>query len=66
MLRARTAAASTRLAELPGQLPVRVLGGTGKWFRVRLPTGEEGYAAADVLEPIDEPPSAGRRSWHGW
>jgi len=41
----------------PGQLgaglPVRIVGGTGQWWRVRTPSGEEGYVRAAALEPSD-------------
>ena len=31
---------------------VRIVAGSGAWYRVRLPDGREGYAAADRLDPI--------------
>ncbi len=46
---------AARLADLPAELPVRVLGGAGQWYRVQLPGGEQGYAPGDALEPIEEP-----------
>jgi hypothetical protein len=41
--------------ELEEHTPMRVLGGSGEYFRVRLPHGESGYIAARLTEPVDEP-----------
>jgi hypothetical protein len=43
------------LAELPANTAVRVLGGVGTWFRVRLPDGSAGFLAARLTENADEP-----------
>lgn len=44
--------------ELEGLTPVRVLAGSGDYFRVRLPDGGMGYVAARFTEPADEPVTA--------
>lgn len=52
------AAPSVRAAvarELEPYTPVRVLGGSGAWYRVRLPDGATGYVAARVTESLDHP-----------
>lgn len=41
--------------ELEEHTPVRVLAGSGEYFRVRLPDGGIGYVAARLTEPADEP-----------
>lgn len=46
------------LDELEQYTPVRVLGGSGDYFRVRLPDGAQGYVAARLTEPLDEPLTA--------
>ncbi len=43
------------LRELQQFTPVRVLGGSGEFFRVRLPDGRSGYVAARLTEPVDGP-----------
>lgn len=43
------------LEELPRHTAVRVLGGSGEYFRVRLPDGGNGYVAARLTEPVLEP-----------
>jgi len=43
------------LRELEQFTPVRVLGGSGEYFRVRLPDGRSGYLAARLTEPVDQP-----------
>ena len=43
------------LRELEQFTPVRVLGGSGEYFRVRLPDGSNGYVAARLTEPADGP-----------
>ncbi len=41
--------------ELDQFTAVRVFGGSGEYFRVRLPDGGSGYVAARLTEPVDEP-----------
>ena len=41
--------------ELGRHTPLRVLAGSGEWYRVRLPDGVEGYVAARLTEPLDGP-----------
>lgn len=41
--------------ELEEHTPVRVLAGSGEYFRVRLPDGGVGYIAARLTEPADQP-----------
>lgn len=41
--------------ELVRHTPLRVLAGSGDWYRVRLPDGVEGYVAARLTEPLDGP-----------
>jgi murein DD-endopeptidase MepM/ murein hydrolase activator NlpD/SH3-like domain-containing protein len=41
--------------ELARYTPLRVLGGTAEWYRVRLPDGEVGYVAARLTEGLDLP-----------
>jgi murein DD-endopeptidase MepM/ murein hydrolase activator NlpD len=43
------------LRELPRHTAVRVLGGSGDYFRVRLPDGSAGYVASRLTEPVDGP-----------
>jgi len=52
-LRAGPFASSDPRAELPENLSVRVIGGTGGWFRVRTASGHEGYLALDQIAPLD-------------
>lgn len=40
--------------ELPLHTPARVLGGSGDWFRVALPDGQQGYVAARLTEALTE------------
>jgi murein DD-endopeptidase MepM/ murein hydrolase activator NlpD len=35
--------------------PLRILGGAGSWFRVRLPDGRQGWVPARSTEPADRP-----------
>lgn len=46
------------LRELGEHTPLRVLGGSGDYFRVRLPDGGQGYVAARLTESADEPVSS--------
>lgn len=41
--------------ELEQYTPLRVLGGSGEYFRVRLPDGAQGYVAARLTETVDQP-----------
>lgn len=41
--------------ELGRHAPLRVLAGSGDWYRVRLPDGTEGYVAARLTEPLEGP-----------
>ncbi len=41
--------------ELPRHTALRVLGGSGEYFRVQLPEGGHGYVAARLTEPVDAP-----------
>ncbi|MEQ9399395.1 MAG: peptidoglycan DD-metalloendopeptidase family protein [Longimicrobiales bacterium] len=43
------------LRELEQHTPLRVLAGSGDWYRVRLPDGREGYVAARLTESVDRP-----------
>jgi hypothetical protein len=43
------------LRDLERFTAVRVLGGSGEYFRVRLADGRNGYVAARLTEPVDEP-----------
>jgi murein DD-endopeptidase MepM/ murein hydrolase activator NlpD len=52
-LRAGPFASASEIAELPLDHSVRVIGGTGRWFRVRTAAGAEGYISADGLLPIE-------------
>ncbi|MBT8488945.1 MAG: M23 family metallopeptidase [Gemmatimonadetes bacterium] len=54
-LRAAPGLRSPVLRELEVHTPLRVLGGSGEYFRVRLPDGGQGYVAARLTEPVDEP-----------
>lgn len=43
------------VAQLDRFAPFEVLGGSGSWFRVRLPDGEVGWVAARLAESLDGP-----------
>jgi len=43
------------LRELDQYTPLRVFGGSGEYYRVRLPDGVYGYVAARLTEPADRP-----------
>ena len=41
------------LMEMDDETPMRVLGGSGDWFRVKLPDGVMGFVAARLTRPIE-------------
>jgi murein DD-endopeptidase MepM/ murein hydrolase activator NlpD len=41
--------------ELERFAPLRVLGGSGEWYRVVLPDARTGWVAARAVEPVDQP-----------
>jgi murein DD-endopeptidase MepM/ murein hydrolase activator NlpD/SH3-like domain-containing protein len=43
------------LADLPEHTTVRVLGGIGSWYRVRLPDGSSGFVAGRLTEDLGDP-----------
>ena len=43
------------LARLPQHTALRVLGGVGTWYRVRLPDGSSGFVAGRLTEGLDDP-----------
>ena len=43
------------LTELPQYTALRVLGGVGTWYRVRLPDGSTGFVAGRLTEDIQDP-----------
>lgn len=54
-LRAAPGTRAPILRELEQHTPLRVLAGSGDYFRVRLPDGSHGYVAARLTESTDEP-----------
>ncbi len=54
-LRAAPGQRAAVLRELGQYTPLRVLGGSGDYFRVRLPDGGAGYVAGRLTEPADRP-----------
>lgn len=54
-LRAAPSTSASAVAALSKHVPVQVLGGSGSWYRVMLPNGQEGYLAAHLVEPLDKP-----------
>jgi len=54
-LRAAPDDAAPVVGELEQFTAVRVLAGSGDYYRVRLPDGDLGYVAARLTEPVDEP-----------
>lgn len=54
-LREHAGAGSRALADLPLHTPVRILAGSGDWYRVNLPDGTVGFIAARLTEPASEP-----------
>src|SRR5690606_34516188 len=57
-LRASPNTRSDVLRQLERHTPLRVLGGSGEFFRVRLPDGSLGYVAARLTEATDRPVAA--------
>jgi murein DD-endopeptidase MepM/ murein hydrolase activator NlpD len=54
-LRAAPGLRTPVLRELEQYTPLRVLGGSGDYYRVRLPDGVEGYVAARLTEDVAQP-----------
>lgn len=54
-LRAAPGTRAPVLRELERHTPLRVLGGSGEFYRVRLPDGSRGYVAARLTESADQP-----------
>jgi hypothetical protein len=54
-LRDRPAGDARVLMDLPSHTAVRVLGGVGQWYRVRLPDGGSGFVAGRLTEELGEP-----------
>jgi peptidoglycan LD-endopeptidase LytH len=54
-LRAGPADDARAVARLAAHTAVRVEGGSGTWFRIRLPGGETGYVASATITGLDEP-----------
>ena len=54
-LRAAPGSRADVVRELPRYTALRVLAGSGEYFRVALPDGRIGYVAARLTEPVDEP-----------
>jgi hypothetical protein len=43
------------LADLPRHTALRVTGGVGSWYRVKLPDGTKGFVVGDLTERVGEP-----------
>ena len=54
-LRERPSLRGEVLAELPRDTAVRVYGGVGPWYRVRLPDGRDGFLSSRLTEKTDRP-----------
>jgi murein DD-endopeptidase MepM/ murein hydrolase activator NlpD/SH3-like domain-containing protein len=54
-LRAAPGTRAPVVREMGRYTPLRVLGGSGDWYRVQLPDGGLGYVAARLTEPADRP-----------
>jgi hypothetical protein len=52
-LREQPSASSAPLAELTEHTPVRLMAGSGDWWRVRLPDGRTGWLPASAAEPAE-------------
>lgn len=63
-LRAAPGGRAAIVRDLTRYTAVRVLGGSGEYFRVRLPDGGAGYVASRLTEPLD-PPVATQRWTRG-
>lgn len=69
-LRSSPGTGSPVAAELAALTPLRVLGATAEWWRVRLPDGRRGYVASRLTEPLERPVAertarAGDSVWAG-
>lgn len=53
-LRLRPAPGGEVAADLPRHTAMRVMGGTGSWFRVKLPDGSSGFVAGNLTEDLSE------------
>jgi len=54
-LRAAPSNSAVALESLPVHFPVRIVGGAGGWYRVRLPEGGEGYLQMGSTDPTEAP-----------
>ncbi|MFC6997846.1 M23 family metallopeptidase [Rufibacter roseus] len=54
-LRQAPSTSATALGTLPQHAPVKVLAGSGNWFKVELPDGQLGYVSGSLVEPLDKP-----------
>jgi SH3-like domain-containing protein len=54
-LRGAPGTRSPVVREMGVHTPLRVLGGSGAFYRVRLPDGVQGYVAARLTESVDSP-----------
>ncbi|MDT8368351.1 MAG: peptidoglycan DD-metalloendopeptidase family protein [Longimicrobiales bacterium] len=54
-LRAGPSTRSEERAVLSTSTPLRVIGGSGRWYRVEAPDGQVGYIAARLTEAVDAP-----------
>ncbi len=54
-LRAAPSIRAAEQDELGAATPLRVVGGSGDWYRVRTADGRQGYIAARLTEPLDAP-----------
>ena len=52
-LRSGPSRRSDVLQEMDDETPMRVLGGSGDWFRVKLPDGVVGFVAARLTRPVE-------------
>ena len=59
-IRLRSAPDGPVLRELTEHTPMRVLGGSGEYYRVTLPDGAQGFVAARLTESLDAPLEAQR------